>query len=272
MLHNRWTWLPSRHSRRSRKGWGPTSVNRLIEVSTVMSSDENTAAEGFAGVARELQQESSPAETWQRIVELAVQHMPACESAAISLVRSGGRIETPAATDDAARAVDRIQYETGQGPCLDAIREHESFLTSDLAREDRWPQFASRAEQETGIHSMLGFRLFVREDTLGALNLFSRQVGAFDESHVAVGASFAAHAALAMSNAAERQTREGLELALEGSRIIGLAIGILMEQRQVDRESAFSILSSASQRANLKLRELAERLVVGHEEQLGRDR
>jgi hypothetical protein len=46
---------------------------------------------------------------------------------------------------------------------------------------------------------------------------------------------------------------------------------MLMEQRQVDRESAFSILSSASQRANLKVRELAERLIVSHEEQLGRD-
>jgi hypothetical protein len=159
-----------------------------------MSSDENIVAEGLAGVARKLQLESSPAKTWQRIVELAVQHMPACESAAISLVRIGGHIDTPAATDEAARAVDRIQYETGQGPCLDAIREHETFLTADLAQEDRWPQFASRAEQETGIHSMLGFRLFVREDTLGALNLFSRQVGAFDDSDVAIGASFAAHA------------------------------------------------------------------------------
>jgi transcriptional regulator with GAF, ATPase, and Fis domain len=233
-----------------------------------MGADEHAIAEELAGVARQLQKESSPTATWQRIVELTVQHMPACESAAISLVFPGGRIDTPAATDEAARAVDRIQYENGQGPCLDAIREHDSFLTADLAEESRWPQFAGPAAKETGIHSMLGFRLFVQEDTLGALNLYSRQVGAFDDSDRTLGGLFAAHAALAMSSAQERHTREGLEVALEGSRIIGLAIGMLMEQRQVDRETAFSILSGASQRANLKLRELAERLVIGHEEQL----
>ncbi len=236
-----------------------------------MGADENAVAEEFVAVARQLQQESSPTETWQRIVDLTVQHMPTCESAAISLVYPGGRIDTPAATDEAARAVDRIQYEAGQGPCLDAIREHESFLTADLAQEARWPRFASRAAHETGIHSMLGFRLFVQEDTLGALNLYSREVGAFDDSDRAIGALFAAHAALAMSNAEERHTREGLEVALEGSRVIGLAIGMLMEQRQTNRETAFTILSNASQRANLKLRELAERVVDGHEKQLPRD-
>ena len=60
-------------------------------------------------------------------------------------------------------------------------------------------------------------------------------------------------------------------MALEGSRVIGLAIGMLMEQRQTNRETAFTILSNASQRANLKLRELAERVVDGHEKQLRRD-
>jgi transcriptional regulator with GAF, ATPase, and Fis domain len=235
-----------------------------------MDADESTVAEGLADVARRLEREASPPDTWRRIVELTVQHMPACESAAISMIYSGGRIDTPAATDEAARAVDRIQYETGQGPCLDAIREHESFMTADLAHEGRWPQFAAHAAQETGIHSMLGFRLFVQEETLGALNLYSRQTEAFDEGDRAIGALFAAHAALAMSNAQERNTRKGLEDAHEGSRVIGLAIGMLMEQRQVDRETAFSILSGASQRANLKLRELAERLVDRHEQQLAR--
>jgi transcriptional regulator with GAF, ATPase, and Fis domain len=235
-----------------------------------MEPEENAVAAGLVGVARQLQQANSPAETWQRIVELTVQQMPSCESAAISLVYPGGRIDTPAATDEAARAVDRIQYETGQGPCLEAIREHATFRCADLAKEGRWPQFSGRAAEETGIHSMLGFRLFVQEDTLGALNLYSRQIGAFDDSAQAIGALFAAHAALAMSNAQDRRDREGLEVALEGSRVIGLAIGMLMAQRQVDRDTAFSILSGASQRANMKLRQLAEQIVDGHEEELGR--
>ena len=72
-------------------------------------------------------------------------------------------------------------------------------MTPDLAAEDRWPQFSRRASEETGIRSMIGFRLFVREDTLGALNLYSSQVAGFEGDATALGAVFASHAALAMA-------------------------------------------------------------------------
>ena len=77
-----------------------------------------------------------------------------------------GRIDTVAASDDAGGIVDRIQYETGQGPCLSAIRKDPVYLTGDLAGEGRWRQFSGRAVAETGVHSMLSLRLFIGEDAL----------------------------------------------------------------------------------------------------------
>ena len=188
-------------------------------------------------------------------------HLDGCEMAAISLVHASGRIDTPVFTDKLALRVDEIQYESGQGPCLESIRDHEVVVTSDLAAEDRWPQFSSRAAEETGIRSMIGFRLFVREDTLGALNLYSSQVAGFDADAPALGALFAAHAALAMANAAEHEHGEDMQDALESSRTIGVALGILMGQSTVTRADAFQILSKASQRSNVKLRDLAEQIV-----------
>lgn len=67
--------------------------------------------------------------------------------------------------------MDRIQYATGQGPCLDAIREHRVFVPEDLLAERRWPLFSARAVAETGVRSILSFRLFLQQDTLGSLNL-----------------------------------------------------------------------------------------------------
>ncbi len=60
---------------------------------------------------------------------------------------------------------------------------------------------------------------------------------------------------LAMEHAAH------LEEALRSARLIGAAIGIVMADRKVTEAQAFAILKSASQRANRKLRVLAEDLV-----------
>ena len=139
--------------------------------------------------------------------------MPTCQSAAISLVFPGGRIDTPAATDEAARAVDRIQYETGQGPCLDAIREHESFLTADLAQEGRWPQFAAERRRKPASTACSGFGCSFRKRPWGR-STSTHVRSAPSTTRTGLSAPFAAHAALAMSSAQERHTREGLEVAL----------------------------------------------------------
>jgi GAF domain-containing protein len=227
---------------------------------------ETHLARTFAEVARQLQSQNSPEETWQRIVELAGSVLPAFEHAAISLARGKGRIVTVAATDQVPRTIDQIQYDTGEGPCLSAIREHEMFITSDLSAESRWPAFGARAVAETGVRSMLAFQLFVRDETLGALNLYSREPNAFDERAEAFGAVLAAHAAVAMAAAQEHQHTDQLEHAVLTNRDIGMALGIVMTQSKVDRVQAFRMLEQGSQRLNLKLKDIAARIVSTEED------
>jgi GAF domain-containing protein len=214
-------------------------------------------AEVFADIARQLQAGSSPDKVLDRVTLAAVDTVEGCGHAAISIVSRRGRIETVAATDDVPPVVDAIQYEVGQGPCLDAIDEHEIFLIDDLAIDERWPAFGSRAAAETGVHSMLSFRLSVRDDTIGALNLYSRQVGAFTEQARAVGAILATHAALAVEAARDKERVEHLDQALVTSRQIGAAIGVLMARNLMTQDEAFELLRRASQHLNRKLRDVA---------------
>ncbi len=172
--------------------------------------------EEIADVARRLQAEATAQETLQKMVELAAGTIGGCDHAGVSIVDGG--VQTPAASDDVPRQVDRVQYEAGEGPCLDAIREHEVFQTDDLSAEDRWPSFSARAATETGVRSMLSFRLFLEHDTLGALNLYSKHPGAFDEESRRVGAVFAVHAAVALQAAREHERVETLKDDLQGSR------------------------------------------------------
>ena len=213
-------------------------------------------AETFASVARALLGEDDVEATLKRITTLAVETIDGCDHAGVSFVQ-GRKISTPAASDAVPAQVDAVQYETDQGPCLDAIREHETFKTDDLAKEDRWPEFSQRAAEETGVASMLSFRLFAEADTMGALNLYSKQRGAFGDEALAVGSVFATHAAVALAGA---QHDEQMQKALQGRDVIGQAKGILMAQQHVTADEAFDILRRASQRMNIKLRELAERV------------
>src|SRR5688572_16567407 len=143
-----------------------------------MTSQGGGSADAFAEIARALLAEADVQHTLQKICDLAVETIDGCDHAGISFLK-GRKVDSPAASDDVPRQVDAIQYQADEGPCLDAIRDHEVFETGDLGRERRWPHFATRAQAETGITSMLCFRLFVAGDTLGALNLYSKAANAF---------------------------------------------------------------------------------------------
>lgn len=219
------------------------------------SDDVVQVAEVFATVARTLaEQQDDLAGSLEKIVHLAVDHLDACEFAGISLVE-GRTITSPASSNDIPRKLDRIQSETGEGPCIDAIKDHEVFQTGDLRTEDRWPMFSSKGHEETGVASILSIRLFVEHDTMGALNLYSTTPNAFDDTDVALATVFAAHASVAMS-ASRRQ--EGLEKKAESRDVIGRAKGILIARSGVSDDEAFAMLKAASQRMNVKLRDIAQ--------------
>ncbi|NAZ81240.1 ANTAR domain-containing protein [Kineococcus sp. R8] len=216
-------------------------------------------AEALARLARDLQREQGAPATLERVVASAIALVPGAEEGSISLVTGRSQVTSVAASDELPRAVDALQSETGQGPCLDAIYEQETVSVPDMASEARWPDFARRAAQ-AGTGSMLSFQLFVQEDTLGAMNLYARAPHAFDAESEHVGFLFAAHAAIAFSAV---RRGENLQVALDSRNLIGQAQGILMERHGVSADEAFVLLTTASQHRNVKLRVVAEDLVGG---------
>ncbi len=211
----------------------------------------------LGAIARTLQAEPDVDATLAAIVKAAVDHVDGAEYAGISLVESGRRIRTVAPTDEIVTKIDAAQYRTGQGPCLDAIAEHEVFRTGDLTAEDRWPAFTPAAA-ETGMRSMLAYRLFVTDTTLGSLNLYSRARDAFSDQVDEGGRLFATHAAIALAGA---QTEAQLHAAIGNRDVIGMAKGILMQRHDLDPVQAFRMLVESSQHANIKLHQIASWLV-----------
>jgi transcriptional regulator with GAF, ATPase, and Fis domain len=224
----------------------------------------DSSAARFAEIARSLATEPTVSRTLQRIVDLAVETVNGCEGAGLLIV-TRGEIVAGSWSDERVRRIERMEYEVGEGPCLDAILQHPFFESSDLRDElPRWPTFAARA-LEAGIESMLAFRLFFAEETLGALDLYSSRRGAFDEAARAFGTVYSAHAALALAGAQVHEhdlaVADGLRDALISRDEIGQAKGILMATRHVDADTAFDLLRNTSQHLNMKLRAVAEYVV-----------
>jgi hypothetical protein len=84
------------------------------------------------------------------------------------------------ATDELVNRGDELQYALGEGPCLDAIWHYDTVISANLAEEDRWTRWAPRVAAELNIRSMLALRLFTSTELVGGLNLYSKDIDAFD--------------------------------------------------------------------------------------------
>jgi hypothetical protein len=216
----------------------------------------NELAETMSTLARTLQEEGSYLGTLQAIVEAAVDTVPHAIHAGATVVRGRRRVDTLAATSDLVNKVDRVQYDTGQGPCLHAAFERSTVRITDMTSEPRWPAFTGPTAG-LGILSMLSFQLFAGREDMGALNLYSDRAGAFTDESEYIGLLLASHAAVAMADALEVHHLAG---AVSNRDLIGQAKGILMERHRLTADQAFALLVRASQHTNAKLSEIARRL------------
>jgi len=213
----------------------------------------------LAMIARELRTQSRDVvHTLDAIVAIAVDLIDGCDEAAVSIVHRDRGVTTPAASGAAARSGDELQYELNEGPCLDAVWDHETVISDDLAHDPRWATWGPRVGRDLGIRSMLCLHLFTAEDTLGALNLYSYTVDAFDADARVEGLALAAHAAVALASA---QEIDHLKVAVDRRTVIGQAEGILMERFKLSPVQSFAVLTRISSTTNRKLFSIADELV-----------
>ncbi|MEU5632665.1 GAF and ANTAR domain-containing protein [Streptomyces rishiriensis] len=211
----------------------------------------------MASMARDLLAQESVNATLARITASATELIDGCDAAGI-LVLHDTKVETLAPTDRLVTDSDLLQQQLGEGPCFDIARRARGeriFRIADLTGEhQRWPVFAPQAHA-LGVGSMMGFLLFTDDEELGvALNLFSREPGAFTEAGETAGWMLASHAAVAFSSA---RAHAQMEHAVATRHVIGEAMGILMGSRHLTEDEAFDVLRRYSQESNVKLREVA---------------
>lgn len=207
----------------------------------------------LAEIAREIRSAENVPHAAAEIVAAAVDLLPGATAAGVTLVRRG-TVASAAVSGEVAREGDRLQYELGQGPCLDAAWKQEQVSASDLATDERWPAWGPRVVKELGIRSIVCTQLFTNEDQLGALNVYAEEPNAFDAEDHEIAAFLAAHAAVGVAAAQEIAT---LKVAVDRRTTIGKALGILMVRHDLNDDQAIAVLRRLSSHRNRKLYDLA---------------
>lgn len=229
-----------------------------------MSSDAR--AQALNALSRFLVSQSSMGETLARVAEITTTALPAATMAGIAVLGDDGKPTTAVFTDEAAPDIDEGQYASGRGPCLDAWREKRVVRVDDMDdAADDYPEFAKAARAQ-GVQSTLSLPLIAGDRGVGALNLYARVKDGFTSNDEALGADLAAAAAVVLANSNDywsaAELGEQLAEAMRSRAVIEQAKGMLMAQSpDLTAEGAFDLLRRASQRENVKLREIAQRIV-----------
>ncbi|MBG6100187.1 MULTISPECIES: GAF and ANTAR domain-containing protein [Micromonospora] len=198
-----------------------------------------------------------------QVSELARRTIPGAEEVSVTLMKQESA-HTAAFSGEMALRLDELQYEFGQGPCLEAARDSAVVSVPIMSEEARWPQWATQAVQG-GAHSSLSIGFTIQESVLGALNIYGVKPSAFDDEAVTLAQTFAGYAAVALANAhlydATASLAAQMQLAMQSRAVIEQAKGIIMGERRCTPDEAFAVLAKVSQDSNRKLREVAAALV-----------
>lgn len=189
------------------------------------------------------------------------------DEAGVMLVDTTRTLRYVASSSEQMRLVELLELQHDQGPCLDAYRDGLVTVSAQTDEaEHRWPQFGTHA-RNAGLASLAGVPMRLRDDRIGALNLFSHRPGGLTDEDQDVAQAMADIATIGVLQA--RAIHDGqviasqLQTALESRVAIEQAKGMLAEYMSISVDDAFTLLRTHARTHNMKLTDTARRVVSG---------
>jgi len=186
-------------------------------------------------------------------------------AAGVVLADPRGQLRVAAASSEEARLIELFQIQDDQGPCLDCFRTGQPVTVADLAGPgQRWPRFAAAATR-AGFASVHALPMRLRDQVIGALNLFSAGTAALGPAELRIGQALADVATIGLLQ--ERNVRraetlaEQLQAALNSRVVIEQAKGRLAERLGLGMDQAFTLLREQARTTNQRLTDVARQVI-----------
>jgi GAF domain-containing protein len=246
----------------------PLAVEKSLFSEMVSGMDEQLLSETFVELTDTMVAGFDVIDFLHLLTDRSVRLLEA-SAAGLLLADPRGDLRVVAASSERARLLELFQLQNDQGPCLDCFRTGQPVAAPDLSAEtQRWPRFAATA-RDFGFAAVQALPMRLRDQIIGALNLFRAGTGPFDPADMRVGQALADVATISLMH--ERALRrsetlnEQLQTALNSRVIIEQAKGKLAERLHLDMDQAFNVLRNHARNRNQRLSDLARALVDGSE-------
>ena len=187
------------------------------------------------------------------------------DAAGLMLADQRGQLRVIASSAESVRLVEIFELQHSEGPCMDCFDSGEQIVNvgEDQIRA-RWPGFAAEAA-ELGFRSAHALPMRLRDEVIGAVNLFTRASRRLDADDLAVGQAMADVATIGLLQ--ERVGRqkdvlaEQLQMALNSRVLIEQAKGVLAERSRITPGEAFVVMRSYARRQKRTLTSVAAAVV-----------
>jgi hypothetical protein len=196
----------------------------------------------------------------ERCVELL-----SADAAGLMLADQRGNLRVIASSAEPARLVELFEVQHSEGPCLDCFHSGHQVVNVDHDEmRARWPGFAAQAA-ELGFQSAHALPMRLRDDVIGAVNLFTRASRRLSADDIAVGQAMADVATIGLLQ--ERVGRqkdvlaEQLQMALNSRILIEQAKGVLAERSRITPTEAFVVMRSFARRQARPLTSVAAAVI-----------
>lgn len=183
----------------------------------------------------------------------------------VSLVDEEGRLRPVTGINQLTALLEATEEQFQEGPCVDAFRDGVVVAVADLDdKPESWPRWSAEAKAR-GVRAVLGVPLRVRDEALGAMNIYSTEPREWSDSDVRSAQVLSDMAASYVANASaldeSRRTTEQLREALESRVIIEQAKGMLATELQISIDKAFVVLRDHARRNSASMRSVAHAVV-----------
>ena len=224
----------------------------------------NRVAEVFVEFADTLVEEFDLIEFLQMVTTRASE-LVGSAAAGLLLADPHGKLQFMAASDERAELLELFQVQAVEGPCQDCYVTGSPVVNADLrTASDRWPNFAPRAVAG-GFRSVHAFPMRLRQDVIGALNLFGTDVGGMQPDDIRTVQALADVATIGLLQ--ERAVRRGevlseqLRGALDSRIVIEQAKGAIAQMHGCSVDEAFDLLRGYARNNHLGLSAFARDFV-----------
>jgi GAF domain-containing protein len=226
---------------------------------------EDLLVRTFVELADTLVDDFDVIEVAQMLVERCVELFDA--AAGLLLADPDGTLRVFASSTEQLRVVELFEVQAQEGPCLDCYRTGQPVVNEDLAYlNGRWPNFAPVA-LGGGFRSVHALPVRLRDQVIGALNLFRAGPGHLDELDIRAAQAIADATAISiLQQRALQEARlvaEQLRAALDSRIQIEQAKGMLAERAKLSVSDAFVRIRHYSRDHNRTVTEVSRAILDG---------